>query len=64
MALSLLLAAWDLARAHLPRVALRISDAVTARFRLLEALHSGLIGDYVAWLVLGLGLFALALAFA
>jgi multicomponent Na+:H+ antiporter subunit D len=64
MALSLALAGLDLMRRHLPRVALRISDAVTGRLRLLEAVHSGLIGDYVAWLVLGLGLFALALAFA
>lgn len=63
MTLSLLLAAWDLTCNHLPRMALSISDAITARFRLLDAVHSGLIGDYVAWLVLGLGLFALALAF-
>jgi hypothetical protein len=59
---SLVSAALDLLRRHMPRFVLAPSDAATAVLRPLEAAHSGLIGDYVAWAVLGLGVFAVALA--
>ncbi|MFL5288957.1 MAG: proton-conducting transporter membrane subunit [Rhodopila sp.] len=55
-------AAFDLFRRYISRFVLGPSDAFTALFRPLEAAHSGLIGDYVAWAVLGLGVFAAALA--
>ena len=61
----LLLTAALLAFALLRRRAVQpLSRAVTrgerAGFRTLQALHSGLVGDYVTWMAVGLALFALA----
>ena len=63
----LLLTAVLFAFALLRRRAVRpLSRAVTRSertgFRALQALHSGLVGDYVAWMAVGLALFALAAA--
>ena len=53
--LAVVVAGYDLSRQHLPRLA---TGAAKAAFqplqRLLEAWHSGLVGDYVAWIVFGL----------
>lgn len=59
VALALMIAGFNLARGDLPR---RLPQAVDAGLRPLfwsvQKLHSGLIGDYVTWLVVGLALFA------
>ena len=39
-----------------------VARAERAGFRALQALHSGLVGDYVTWMAVGLALFALASA--
>ncbi len=60
---ALIIAGFSLARAQLPGLltgAIRVGLAPV--FALLEALHSGQIGDYIAWLVVGLALFTGALA--
>jgi multicomponent Na+:H+ antiporter subunit D len=58
------IAAFDLARRRLPPSLVRISDwATTPVLDALSALHSGMIGDYVAWVAVGLALFTLAFAF-
>ncbi|WP_280948557.1 hypothetical protein [Methylobacterium tarhaniae] len=40
----------------------RIARAERAGFGALQALHSGLVGDDVAWMAVGLALFAIACA--
>lgn len=61
--MALLIATYDLTRDRIPRgvvsTAERLSSPVA---NALQALHSGLIGDYVTWIVVGLGLFALTFA--
>jgi multicomponent Na+:H+ antiporter subunit D len=61
VAAAVALAAWDLGRRHVPRRLLGMVDALTRAFRPLDAAHSGVVGDYVAWMVLGLGIFAIVL---
>jgi multicomponent Na+:H+ antiporter subunit D len=57
-------AAFDLFRDQLPAFFTRSIDrAARPLVYGLELLHSGLVGDYVAWIIVGLGGFALALAF-
>lgn len=59
------LAAYALFRHRLPGFVVHpLQRTQSAPARLLEALHSGLIGDYVAWLAVGLALIAGALAMA
>ncbi|HEY1794694.1 MAG TPA: proton-conducting transporter membrane subunit [Stellaceae bacterium] len=59
------IAAFDLFRDRLPRFLPRSVDRVAEPlFRGLGVLHSGLVGDYVAWIVVGLGGFAVVLAFS
>ncbi len=54
-----------LMRRHLPRVLTGTSDWLLAPVLMaLNRVHSGLIGDYVAWIVLGLALFTVAFAFS
>lgn len=63
-ALAIALAAFDLFRDRWPAWLVRASDrALQPLFHGLNVLHSGLVGDYVAWIVFGLGGFALVLAF-
>ncbi len=61
VALALLLAAFQLSRHHLPgllaRSAQRVLDPLSAA---LDFLHSGAVGDYLAWVVVGLALFTAA----
>ena len=61
--LALLLAGLDLSRGRLPRRLLRLVDGATGLpLRGLQAVHSGLIGDYAMWIVVGLALFTAAFA--
>jgi len=63
LGLAIGIAAFDLGRRHLPRVLLRASDILSEPpYRLLHRLHNGVIGDYVAWIAIGLALFAAVLA--
>ncbi len=65
VALAIGIAAFELSRRHLPRPLVAGADWLgTALIGGLQALHSGRIGDYVAWLAAGLALFALALSLA
>jgi multicomponent Na+:H+ antiporter subunit D len=52
------IAALDLFRGWVGRLTTRLTRPATMA---LQAVHSGIVGDYVAWLVVGLVLFALAL---
>jgi multicomponent Na+:H+ antiporter subunit D len=61
--LAISIALFDLFRDRLPALLIRSTDrAMRPVLHGLGALHSGLVGDYVAWIVVGLGGFALALA--
>jgi multicomponent Na+:H+ antiporter subunit D len=61
--LASMIAAFELARRKLPVLPIRAFDRVSEPvLQALRLVHSGLIGDYVAWLVLGLALFALVFA--
>ena len=63
VAAAMTLAAYALFRHRLPAIVVRsLQRTQSAPARLLEALHSGLIGDYVAWLAVGLALIAGMLA--
>lgn len=61
VASALLLAAWQPSRQHLPgllvRNAQRVLDPLSAG---LDFLHSGAVGDYIAWVVVGLTLLTAA----
>jgi multicomponent Na+:H+ antiporter subunit D len=60
--LALLFAATDLSRAHLGRFVYGITGRLTRPVAAaLQAVHSGIVTDYVAWLVAGLACFAFAL---
>jgi multicomponent Na+:H+ antiporter subunit D len=62
--LALGIAIVGLMRHSLPRRLMHASDVILApALHVLRAIHSGLVGDYVAWLVVGLALFALAFGF-
>ena len=64
MLVAVAIAAVSLSREALPAFLVRWSDRATRPlFHGLGELHSGLVGDYVAWIVLGLGAFAVVLAF-
>ncbi len=57
-----LIAGFELGRGYLPRAFTGGVDRIsTPLFDALQALHSGRIGDYIAWLTAGLALFALVL---
>ncbi len=61
--LALMIAALQLARRRLPGLLVRGSDWISEPvLRVLSGLHSGLVGDYVAWMMLGVALFAVAFA--
>ena len=61
LGLALVVATFDLARERLPGWLVWLNDRMTAPLmHLLQAMHSGLIGDYVAWIVAGLALFVVA----
>ncbi len=59
LGLTLVIAAYDLWRDHLPAWLARATDRLSAPlFGGITRLHSGVIGDYVAWITAGLALFA------
>lgn len=63
-AITVAIASWDLARERLPRGLIASLDAITVPAgRGLAALHSGLVGDYVVWIAVGLACFSLVLSF-
>jgi multicomponent Na+:H+ antiporter subunit D len=58
---ALAIAGFSLGREHLPGKISKIPNSVLRPvFAGLEALHSGLIGDYIAWAAVGLALFAIS----
>ncbi|HET9148464.1 MAG TPA: proton-conducting transporter membrane subunit [Acetobacteraceae bacterium] len=63
VALALAIAAFELTRRHLPRLLVAPIDKVlNPALGLLRTIHSGLISDYITWLVVGLALFGLTFA--
>lgn len=63
--LAVLIAAWDLSHHCLPRWLRRSVKVVTGPLHdVLDLLHSGRIGDYVAWITGGIALMALAFGLA
>jgi multicomponent Na+:H+ antiporter subunit D len=65
VSLAVIIAAFALTRRRLPRALTGASDWLSAPVvKTLNRIHSGLIGDYVAWIMLGLALFAMAFAFS
>lgn len=64
LCIALGVAALQLSRGHFPRPWVRASDRLSAPiFGLLDRLHNGIVGDYVAWLLFGLVVLGGALAF-
>jgi multicomponent Na+:H+ antiporter subunit D len=64
-ALAVGIATFDLARDRLSRALTGAIDAVAdLPYRVLDPLHSGLVGDYVVWIALGLACFTVTLAFS
>jgi multicomponent Na+:H+ antiporter subunit D len=62
--LAIAIAASELLRDRFPRRVLVARDAVLSPiFYGVRSLHTGLVGDYVAWLMLGIAGFACVLAF-
>jgi len=62
LGLALLIAGYDLGREHLPRwLVAPVQGASGPPFALLDRLHSGRVGDYVAAMLAGLALLALGL---
>ncbi|MCR0981238.1 complex I subunit 5 family protein [Roseomonas populi] len=65
LGLALLIAGWHLGRSRLPTLLSEGVEAVSAPvFAGLERLHSGLIGDELAWILAGLALLSLGIWFA
>jgi multicomponent Na+:H+ antiporter subunit D len=65
LVLALVLAASDLTLQHMPEWLFKPAHLVLGPARdALNALHSGLIGDYVAWIVAGLAIMAAMFAFS
>jgi multicomponent Na+:H+ antiporter subunit D len=63
--LAIVIALYHLTRSLIPRAATGTVDrALRPWIEILQRIHSGLIGDYVAWVVVGLAAFAVACAFA
>ena len=64
-AAALLIAGFQLGHRRLPRPAVRAFDVLAKVIASpIETLHSGLVADYVTWLVVGLALFSATFAFA
>jgi multicomponent Na+:H+ antiporter subunit D len=63
VALAVLIAAFGLSRRRVPRnLVTGVTHGLAPVLDTLQAIHSGLIGDYVAWLTVGLALFAVVFA--
>ena len=62
---AVVVAGLELARSHLPRRLVRASDrAWGPPLAVLRVVHSGLVADYVAWIVVGLALFTIVFSFS
>jgi multicomponent Na+:H+ antiporter subunit D len=66
LGLAVLIAAYDLGRARLPLSLRRAGDRVLAGpvFGAIDRTHSGAVGDYVVWILVGLALFCVSCAAA
>jgi multicomponent Na+:H+ antiporter subunit D len=63
VAIALLIAGFDLSRRSLPKgLVAGVNTATAPILSTLQAIHSGLIGDYVTWLVVGVALFSIVCA--
>jgi multicomponent Na+:H+ antiporter subunit D len=63
LSVALGLAALQLGKEHLPRAMVAASDLLLGSIlRMLDSIHDGIVGDYVAWLALGLLVFGAVLA--
>ena len=63
-AIAVVVATYDLARDRLPRIAVSIIDRVAdLPYRMVNSVHSELVGDYVVWITVGLAAFSVTLAF-
>ncbi|WGR93113.1 NADH-quinone oxidoreductase subunit E [Bradyrhizobium sp. ISRA443] len=63
MGFALVIAGHDLARDRLPGLWLRVTDrTLRPLLALIDGLHDGVVGDYVAWIVVGLAAFSLTFA--
>lgn len=61
--LAIAIAGHDLARDRLPDLWLRMTDrTLRPLLALIDGLHDGVVGDYVAWIVVGLAAFSLSFA--
>ena len=66
LGLSVLIAAYDLGRARMPRRWRRVSTRLLSGpvFAAIDRTHNGVIGDYVVWILIGLALFSVSSAAA
>lgn len=66
LALAVLIAAYDLGRARLPRSWRRAAERMLSGpvLGVIDRAHDGVIGDYVVWIVIGLALFSVSSAAA
>jgi multicomponent Na+:H+ antiporter subunit D len=63
VAIALLIAGFDLSRRSLPKgLVAGVNTATAPILSAMQAIHSGLIGDYVTWLVVGVALFSIVCA--
>ena len=66
LGLALLIAAYDLGRAWLPRSWRRLGEQIFSGpvFAAIDRTHDGVVGDYVVWILIGLALFSASSAAA
>jgi multicomponent Na+:H+ antiporter subunit D len=65
VALAIAIAGFNLSRHRLPVLLPKMIDAgLRPAFDIMQRLHSGLIGDYVAWVTVGLAMFVIAFTFS
>jgi multicomponent Na+:H+ antiporter subunit D len=63
VALAVFIAGFDLSRGRLPKgFVMVVNRGAAPVLSVMQAIHSGLIGDYVTWLTVGLALFAVVFA--
>ena len=63
MAVAVSVAALELSRGSTPKVLRKIADVVSFPFALgISKLHTGLVGDYVMWIAVGLAIMTIGFA--
>jgi multicomponent Na+:H+ antiporter subunit D len=61
--IALMIAGFDLSRRSLPKGLVKgVTQLTTPILSAMQTIHSGLIGDYVTWLVVGVALFSIVCA--